>query len=152
MSLELGYYDSRDDRAGRDPAVPNSEIRYLAGYQRQLGPDLTAGLQYYGERMRNHGDYVASLPAGNPARDRVRQLVALRVTRLLAYQTLRLGLFAFYSPTDEDYDVIPEARYSLSDAAWVSLSAHVLGGTAPTTFFGQLRDNDNMSLALRYEF
>lgn len=152
VSLELGYYDSRDDRAGRDPAVPNSEIRYLAGYQRQLGPDLTAGIQYYGERMRNYGDYVASLPAGNAARDRLRQLVALRVTRLLAYQTFRLGLFAFYSPTDEDYDVVPEARYSLSDAAWVSLSAHVLGGNAPTTFFAQLRDNDNISLALRYEF
>lgn len=152
LSLELGYYDSLDDRGGGDPSVPNSELRYLAGYQRQLGRDFTAGLQYYGETMQDHGDFIASLPPGFPARDRLRQLVTLRVTRLLAYQTLRLGLFAFYSPTDEDYDLIPEARYSLSDAMWVALSAHLLGGDDRTTFFGQLRDNDNVSLVLRYEF
>ncbi len=152
VSLEVGYYDSVDDRSGRDPWVPNSEVRYLAGYQRQLGADFAAGLQYYAEYMGNHRDFLATLPPGFPARDRLRQLVTLRVMRLLAYQTLRLGLFAFYSPTDEDYDLSPEARYSVNDAMWVSLSAHLLGGNDRTTFFGQLRDNDNVSLALRYEF
>jgi hypothetical protein len=34
--MEVGYYDSLDDQAGRNPAIPNSSFRYLTGYQRQL--------------------------------------------------------------------------------------------------------------------
>jgi hypothetical protein len=40
VSLETGYYDS---------AEPNSEWRVLAGYQREVWQDFTAGLQFYGE-------------------------------------------------------------------------------------------------------
>ncbi|MBI4715227.1 MAG: hypothetical protein HY760_04715, partial [Nitrospirae bacterium] len=116
LSLETGYYDSIEDRSGTDPAVPNSMVKYLVGYQRQIGTDFTAGLQYYGEGMVHYAVYKSALPDGFPIQDAWRQMATVRLTRLLHYQTLRLSLFAFYSPTDEDYDLIPEVRYSFTDA------------------------------------
>jgi len=152
MALEAAYYDSMDDRPGRDPAIPNSTARYLVGYQRQPWSDLTAGIQYYGEYVFDYGPYRDTLPPGFPAQDRLRQLLTVRLTQLLRYQTLRLSFFAFYSPTDEDYDLIPEVRYSVTDALWGAIGANLFGGKTETTAFGQLNRNDNVYVVARYEF
>ena len=53
-NIELGYYDSRDDRAGNDPFVANSEFRLLAGFERELAPNLTGAVQYYLEHMADN--------------------------------------------------------------------------------------------------
>ena len=152
VSVEVGYYDSPADRAGRDPAIPNNSFRYLAGYQRQLWEDFTLGLQYYGELMTHYNAYRASLPAGFPGQDQHRQLMTIRLAQLLWNQALRVGLFAFYSPTDQDYYLIPEIRYSISDNLWVAAVGNVFGGRRATTFFGQLDANDNLAVTVRYEF
>ncbi len=152
VSLEGGYYDSRKDHAGSDPLVPNSQALYLAGYQRQLGEDLNAGVQYYGEHMLHHDRYLAALPAGFPRNDRLRHLVAGRLTRFLKYQTWKLSLFGYYSPSDEDFYLIPEVWHSLADGVWLALGANVFGGARRTTFFGQFDRNDNVYLTARYEF
>ena len=59
LSFEAGFYDSRQDRSGTDPVIPNSQTRFLAGYQRSLWTDFTAGLQYYGEYMQRYDRYKA---------------------------------------------------------------------------------------------
>ena len=152
VSAEVGYYDSRHDQAGHNPAIPNSSFRYLVGYQQQPWEDFTVGLQYYGEPMFHYDAYRATLPSGFPGQDRHRQLMTLRLTQLFWNQTLRVGLFAFYSPTDQDYYLIPEIRYSISDDLWVSATGNIFGGRRPTTFFGQFEANDNLALTMRYEF
>lgn len=152
VSIEAGYYDSLDDRSGRDPAIPNSIVKYLAGYQRQIWTDFTAGLQYYGEYLMDYGPYRDTLPAGFPSQDRLRQLLTVRLTQFLSYQTLRLSLFTFYSPTDEDYYFIPEVRYSFTDTLWGAAGANIFGGKQDTTFFGQFDKNDNVYVTVRYEF
>ncbi|HZY30301.1 MAG TPA: hypothetical protein VFF86_01540 [Candidatus Methylomirabilis sp.] len=152
VSTEVGYYDSLADHAGRDPIIPNSSFRYLAGYQRQLWEDFTLGLQYYGEIMMQYDVYRASAPSGFPVQDQHRQLMTLRLTQLFWNQTLRVGLFAFYSPTDQDYYLIPEIRYSISDNLWVSATGNIFGGRRTTTFFGQFGANDNLAVTVRYEF
>lgn len=152
VSTEVGYYDSLADHAGRDPIIPNSSFRYLAGYQRQLWEDFTLGLQYYGEIMMQYDVYRASAPSGFPVQDQHRQLMTLRLTQLFWNQTLRVGLFAFYSPTDQDYYLIPEIRYSISDNLWVAAVGNVFGGRRATTFLGQLDANDNLAVTMRYEF
>jgi len=156
VSLEAAYYDSVDDRSGGDPARPNSMVKYLAGYQRQIGTfmggESTAAIQYYGEYLLDYSSYRDTLPTGFPAQDRLRQLLTVRLTQLLRYQTLRLSFFAFYSPTDEDYDLIPEVRYSFTDALWGAVGANMFGGKKETTFFGQLDKNDNTYVTVRYEF
>lgn len=152
VSLEAGYYDSRDDRSGKDPAVSNSMVKYLIGHQRQLWSEFTAGIQYYGEYLLDYDAYRDTLPAGFPAQDRLRQLLTVRLTQMLRYQTVKLSLFAFYSPTDQDYYLIPEARYSFTDALWGAIGANIFGGEKETTFFGQLDKNDNLYVTMRYEF
>ena len=152
LALEGGLYDSRDDRDGNDPSIENPHLRFLAGYQKAFGADFTLGLQYYGERMLHYGAYQRTLPPGFPVRDETRSYLTARLTQFLKYQTLRLSLFTFYSPTEEDYYLIPEVRYSFSDDLWGAIGGNVLGGHYNTSFFGQFDKNDNVYLTLRYGF
>lgn len=152
LSLEAGYYDSRQDREGGDPTMPNSQWRFLAGYQRQLWEDFTAGVQAYGEVMDDYGAYRDSLPAGSPPQDRLRAVVSVRLTQMLDYQTWKLALFVAYSPTDADYFLQPEVSYKVTDDLSVSVGANVFGGRDETTFFGQLDRSDNVFANVRYDF
>ncbi|MBI2890260.1 MAG: hypothetical protein HYY13_05690 [Nitrospirae bacterium] len=152
VNLEGGFYDSREDHAGSDPLVSNSRAIHLLGYQRQLMADFMAGVQYYGEVMMKHDRYASALPQDFPEQDAWRQLVTLRLTGLMRYQTLRLSLFGYWSPTDEDFYLIPEARYAMADGLWATAGGNIFGGKERTTFFGQFDRNDNVYLNLRYEF
>ena len=152
LSVEGGYYDSLDDRNGDDMTISNSSARYILGYSKQVWTDFTAGVQYYGEYMQDYGQYENSLPAGFPKSDKLHQLVTVRLTQMLKYNTLRLSLFTFYSPDDEDYFLIPEARYNITDSLWISGGINIFGGKDSRTFFGQLDKNDNLFASIRYEF
>ena len=155
LSIEGGYYDSLDDRNGDDIAISNSSAKYILGYSKQLWTDFTAGVQYYGEYMQDYGKYEnshPSLPPGFPKSDKLHKLITLRLTQMLKYNTLRLSLFSFYSPDEEDYFIIPEARYNITDSLWISTGINIFGGKNSRTFFGQLDKNDNLFATLRYEF
>jgi hypothetical protein len=152
LGCELGYYDSPWDRSGNDPLVPNSEYRYLAGYQFAPWTDFTAGIQYYGELMVDHANYVSGLPPGFPAKNALRQLLVGRLTRFLEYQTLKLSLLAFYCPTDRDYYLVPEATYKVSDEMTFAFGGNLFDGAKAHTEFAQMNANDNVYLGARYEF
>ena len=152
LSLETGYYDSRQDRRGNDPAVPNSQWRFLAGYQRELAQDFTAGVQAYTELMEKHDAYRDSLPAGILRQDRIREVISTRLTKLLKYQTWTLSLFAAYSPADKDYFLQPEVSHKVIDSLNLSLGANVFGGKSEATFFGQFRKSDNVFFRVRFDF
>jgi predicted porin len=152
LSLEGGYYDSRDDNAGVNPAIDNSEARFLLGYQRQLSEDFTIGVQYYAEIMIDFGAYERALPTVSTPRNKYRDIATVRLTRFLKYQTWMLSLFAFYSPADQDYLLQPQVDYKVSDAFSATLGANLFGGEKQTTFLGQFDRNDNLYLTLRYDF
>lgn len=152
LSCELGYLDSPWDRDGDDPLVPNSEYRYLLGYQFAPWPDFTAGIQYYGEFMVDHANYSSNLPPSFPEEDELRQVFVLRMTRFLYYQTLKLSLLAFFSPTDEDYYLVPELTYKVSDELVVALGGNIFEGARADTDFARMDENDNAYLGVRYEF
>jgi hypothetical protein len=152
LSLEAGYYDSREDRAGTNPMIPNPQTRLLIGYQRQMWEDFTLGVQYYGEFMHEYSNYVQSLPAGFPQERRFHELTTIRLTQFLMNQTLRLSFFAFYSPSDGDYMLNPEIKYNFSDHVWSAVGANIFGGGNRASQFGQLDKNDNVYVQLRYEF
>ena len=152
LSLEYGYYDSRQDRKGENPLIPNSFNKFLVGYQRQGWTDFAYSMQYYGEYMTEYKNYQASLPPGFPESDKFRQVLTFRATQLLRYQTLKLSFFGFYSPTDKDYFFIPEVHYRITDNLWGALGGNLFGGEKRTTFLGQLDKNDNLYFTLRYEF
>jgi len=150
-NAEIGYYESADDTSGKDPLINNSEMRYLVGYTREIATDFTMGLQYYIEQMLDYDQYKRNLPSG-PARDRYRQLTSLRLTKLLMNQNLRLSLFTYYSPTDQDVYMRPNANYKISDNMAVEVGSNIFFGDYPNTFFGQFRDNTNIYAGLRYSF
>ncbi|MBI2839952.1 MAG: hypothetical protein HYX75_16680 [Acidobacteria bacterium] len=152
VSAEGGYYKSRDDPRGDDPTVPSSQLRLLAGYQRQIGESLTLGFQYYYQRMIDHDAYVSALPPGFPAEGIYRDTLTLRLDHFFKHQTLKLSTFFFYSPVDRDYLFQPQVSYKLSDELSTTLGANIFGGTEQTTFLGQFDKNDNVYVSLRFDF
>jgi hypothetical protein len=150
-NAEIGYYESADDMSGKNFLINNSEMRYLVGYTQEIGRDLTMGLQYYIEQMLDYGSYKRNLPSG-PARDEDRHLTTLRLTKLLMNQNLRLSLFTYYSPSDKDVYMRPNANYKVSDNMAVELGSNIFFGDYPHTFFGQFHDNTNIYAGLRYSF
>lgn len=152
VSLEAGYYDSREDRQGTDPMLPNSQARFLVGYQRQLWEDFTIGVQYYGQYMHDYTAYKKSLPSGFPQEKKLQDLVAIRLTQFLMHQTLKLSWFSFWSPSDGDYLLNPEVKYNFSDHVWAAIGGMVFGNGEKWSQFGQFEKNDNVYLQIRYEF
>ncbi len=151
LSLEAGYYDSRQDRSGRNPAVENSSIRLLTGYQREVIPDLTLSGQYYVQVMEDHAEFLRTQGPGMPGRPLARHVLTLRLTQLLLHQTLKLGLFVLGSPNEGDFYVNPEVKYNVTDAVWGALGINLFGGP-PATEFGQFEGNSNLYLVARYAF
>ncbi len=152
LSLETGYYHSRDDVNGDDPTVPNSEVRLLTGYQRQLRKDLTVGVQYYLEVMEDYSTYKETLPARLSQKRRNRDTITMRLEQLLRHQTWRLSLFVFYSPADSDYLFRPLTSYKFSDNLSTTIGANIFGGDEDTTSLGQFDRNDNVYLSVRFDF
>ncbi|WP_196772881.1 hypothetical protein [Pseudodesulfovibrio alkaliphilus] len=150
-NLEFSYYHSPESRGGRNPSARNSEIRYLAGYAREVWSDCNVWVQYYLEQMLDYGEYRARVDAGKP-RDEFRHVLTLQVTQLLMNQNLTLNMDAYYSPSDRDAFLRPSASYKISDRTTASLGANVFFGESRQTFFGQFERNSNVYMALRYSF
>lgn len=151
LGLEAGYYDSRQDRSGLDPAVENSSVRVLLGYQREVVPDLVLSAQYSVQVMEDHAEYLRTRAPAMPERPLARHVLTFRVTWLLLHQTLRLGLFALASPNEGDFHVNPEIKYSVTDALWVAVGTNLFGGPDRTEF-GQFQGNSNLYVVARYAF
>lgn len=149
VSMEAGYYDSRDDRSGMAPAIENSSFRGLLGYQRELIPDLVLSAQYHMKLMQDHDEYLMTVPPGMPRRPLTRQLVAVRLTRLLLNQTLKVGIYVQGSPNEHDFFVNPEVKYSVTDAISSALGVNLFLGPG-TTELGQFQSDSNLYFVVRY--
>jgi hypothetical protein len=132
INAETGFYDSREDGA----SVPDDEVRFLAGYEREIASNLTGSMQYYLERSS----------------DKDRHVLTLRLTRMLMNQNLIVGLFTFYSPSDKDAYFRPSATYKISDRWMATINGNIFIGERDDTFFGQFENNSNVNLGLRYSF
>ena len=152
INAEFGYYDSREDRSGTNPLIPNSEVRFLSGYEREIAKNLTAGMQYYAEWMMDYDEYQSALTFPSTARDELRHVVTLRLTKMMMNQNLILGLFTFYSPIDNDVYLRPNMTYKLDDHWQLTAAGNLFIGENDHTFFGQFEDNSNANLSLRYSF
>jgi hypothetical protein len=150
-NVEFAWYHSLDDTDGRDPAIPNSELRYLVGYSREIVPDCTATLQYYVEQMLDYGGYRRS-SLGGSLRDEWRHVLTLQLVQLLMNQNLELALSAYYCPSDQDAYLRPTVQYKCTDHLTLECGANIFLGERRTTFFGQFDNNTNLYLAVRYSF
>lgn len=150
---EIGYYDSRDDLDGDNIFINNSEMRALVGYEREVVPNLTVGIQYYLEHMIDHDAYLKALSTMNmpvtTARDENRHTVTLRLVWLTLNQNLIFNWFTRYSPSDEDIYLKPELTYKINDSWQATIGADVFSGDAVHTFLGQFEDNTNVHVGVR---
>jgi len=151
-NIEAGYYDSYQDSRGNNPFVRNSEARFLGGYERELGQDFTGGFQYYLEWMMDYPEYQSSLPPGAVRKDEYRHVLTFRLTRLMMNQNLKLSLFAYYSPSDEDAYFRPKVHYKVSDRWAVEAGCNIFTGKDNHTFFAQFEENTNAYAGTRYSF
>ncbi len=151
-NVEVGYYDSREDRSGDDPEINNSQLRFLAGYELEPLKNFTVGGQYYLERMLDYEEYKDSLPPGSNKAEENRHVLTLRLTKLYWMQTLELSLFTFYSPSDQDAYLRPRAVYDVTDNWRVEVGGNLFYGEEEHTFFGQFKDNTNAYAGVRYSF
>lgn len=150
-NIEGAFYDSRSDRDGTDPFIPNSEIRWLAGYERELFANFTMGLQYYAEWMQKYDELISSSPTPQFEAEEIRHLATTRLMYRMRQQTVTAILFAFYSPNDKDAHLRPSLSYKWSDAVAVTAGGNIMFGE-DDTFFGQLEENNNAYFRIRYSF
>lgn len=151
--LEAGYFDSRQDRDGDNPLMPNSQVTGLVGFERQVATNLTMNGQWQAESMDHHECYRAqNEAAGRHVRDRVRHLFTSRVTKLMVDELLTLSAFWFYSPTDEDGYARFSASYKHSDEITLAVGGNLFWGEQAATEFGQFQWNDNLYLKVSYGF
>ena len=151
--LEGGYFDSYDDRDGDDPYMPNSSLKGMIGYERQVATNLTMNLQWQVDMMFDHDIYAMQQEMGRAyVRDETYHQLTSRITKLLYSETVTLSGFVFYSPTDEDLYLRLLTEYKYSDEITLAAGANIFDGKYAATDFGQFAINDNVYLKLTYGF
>jgi hypothetical protein len=148
--LESGYYDSREDGDGIDPLVPNSSLESMAGFERAVTSTITANLQYYNSWMIDHESYAANLPVSMTETDEFYHLLTTRLTMLFMMENLRVSLFGFYSPSEEDLYARAAVTYKYSDTVSMAVGANVFHGEYEHTTFGGFQHDDNVYLKFTY--
>lgn len=149
---EGAFHHSYDDDGGTNPFTPNSQIRGLAGYEHEVLPKFTAGVQYYIEHIFEYNDLLANspLPAFEP--DRNLHWITLRLTYMAMQDNLTLSLFTFVSPSSKDAHLRPSVTYQFTDQVALTAGGNAMFGSDDYTFFGQLEDNTNVYTRVRYTF
>ncbi|MBU1043975.1 MAG: hypothetical protein KJ915_06210 [Candidatus Omnitrophica bacterium] len=152
VNAETGYYNSRQDEAGDNRLIENPMFKFLIGYSKDLGNDLSLGLQYLFEQTLEYDNYSKALLPADFVWDEYRHLNTLRLTKLYKSQTIRANLFVFFSPSDLDGYVRPSIDYDLSDVLKLTLGANLPWGEDVHTEFGQTEHNKNIYTRVRYSF
>lgn len=150
-NTEIAYYDSRSDRDGDNPFLPNDQFRFLAGYEQEIAKELTAGVQYNLERTLNYSDLKRTAMPGPRPEDN-RHIITLRLTKQLLNQNLTLSLFNFYCISESDGYARPKINYKVNDEWTIEAGGNIFYGESRDTFFGQLEDNTNAYVSIRFSF
>jgi hypothetical protein len=150
LNLEMAYYDSSEDGSGTDPLIPNSQTRWLVGYEQELVKNLTASTQLYLERTNDFDELKENSlkPEFDPNKNRV--LFTQRLTYRALQQTLSLNMFNFYSTSDEDGYLKLSADYSPVDEWKLSGGFNVFYGKEQFSFFNQFEDASNLFVRFKY--
>lgn len=151
-NLEVGYYDSRQDSGGDNRLIPNSMVKAMTGYTKDLGNDWRIGFQYLLEKQLHYSAYEENLSAQDLRFDEYRQVLTQRVTKLFKQQTVEVSVFNFYSPSDQDGYLRSSVGYTITDQWKMTLGVNVPWGSDSFTEFGQMQENRNVFLRVRYSF
>lgn len=148
---EFSLYNSEDDK-GDDPMLPNNQSRFLLGYEQELRPKLTMGMQYYLEHIQDYSALIKTDQESPYRPDENRELWTLRLTYRMMQDNLILNWFSFYSPTDQDYYHRPSLKYRFNDELSLTMGGNLFGGQQRHTFFGQFENASNLYARLRFSY
>jgi hypothetical protein len=151
-NIEIAWYQSEQDRDGSDPFIPNSQLRFLTGYEQELITRLTLGLQYYLEWTQDYDQLKDNSLAPETEPEEYRQVLTTRINYRSRQDKVTLSLFVFYSPTDDDFFALPKVIYRLSDNWSSEIGMNIMGGKEDYTFFGQFEENSSVFARVRYSF
>ncbi len=151
-NMEYAYWDSKESDSGSNLLVPNSQSRFLIGYETEVVRNLTASVQYYVEHLHDYKKRKVAFSDPDLRPRKNRQVLTTRWTLVTDQGNLNYSLFAFYSPSDQDYYLIPSVYYRLSDKWQFNAGANILGGDKNHTLFGQMETNSNVYLRAKYLF
>ncbi len=151
LAVEGGFYDSIDDRDGLDPFINNGEFRWLVNYQRDFKKDFSMGIQYYSEIMTDYDNHVDAVTVlGAVAENQYYDMLTLRLKKLINKQRIEFALFTFYSIQENDVYLRPSASYKLNDYWKISVGGNIFMGENETTFWNQLRFNNNIHFGVKW--
>ncbi|MDQ6961068.1 MAG: hypothetical protein Q9M28_00860 [Mariprofundaceae bacterium] len=157
LSFETGYYQSADDKDGKDPFIANSQYRYLVSYERDVMTDVTVALQAYGELMHNHQDYLKAAQAafnagfGPKPQSKHRKIGTLNIRALWMNQTLTTSLFAMAVATGGRM-VNPDVNYTINDNFSINAGGHIFWGGSDSWMLGMMKNNDNLYVNSKWSF
>ncbi|MFA5389509.1 MAG: hypothetical protein WC312_07180 [Candidatus Omnitrophota bacterium] len=151
-NMEIGYYRSRQDPDGDNRLVENSMLKWMVGYDKDLGNDLKVGAQYLYEQKLDYSRYKAALLANDYFWDERRHLLTQRITKLYKNQTVTLGLFNFWSPSDKDGYCRASCAYDITDQWKLVFGVNIPWGEDIITDFGMMGKNKNAFMRLRRSF
>ncbi|MFA6357999.1 MAG: hypothetical protein WCY09_04970 [Candidatus Omnitrophota bacterium] len=151
-NVEMGYLHSRQDAEGDNRLIENSMLKWLLGYEKDLGNDLKVGAQYLFEQKLNYSEYKAALLSSDYFWDEYRHVLTQRITKLYKNQTVMLGLFNFWSPSDKDGYLRLSAAYDISDQWKLTVGFNLPWGEDDNTDFGMMKKNKNAFMRVRYSF
>jgi len=151
-NAEISYHYSPEDPEGEDRTIQNSIMKYLLGYEKDLGNDLRVGFQYYLEQTLNYGNYRKALLKTDYRWDEYRHMFTNRFTKFFANQTIKVTLFTFFSPSDMDAYIRPSISWNATDSWTLTVGANLPWGRDSWTEFGGMQKNKNVYARLRYSF
>jgi hypothetical protein len=152
FNAEWSYHYSPEDPEGDIRTIMNSEMEYLAGYEKDLGHDLRVSFQYYLEQKLDYEEYKRALLPADRKDPRFTHTITNRITKLLANQTVKLSFFTFFSPSDLDVYHRPVLSWDATDEWNLTVGANLFWGADPWTRFGEAVENKNVYARLRYSF
>lgn len=151
-NIEYAYWNSAESKNGDNPYVPNNQSRFLLGYESEVVRNLTASFQLYSEYTHNYKRLKEWYPSPDDRPRKARQVLTTRWTLNTQQSNLVYSLFLFYSPSDKDYYLIPNAMYRLDDSWQFNAGANLLGGRHDYTLFGQMEQNSNIYVRAKFIF
>jgi hypothetical protein len=144
---EVGYRKPHGDHQ-TEFHIPNPDLSYVFGIDKEFSGDLTVIVQYIGRYVFDFEELspiavtdilpVKVLHEKNRMiagqQDKVSHSLSCRAGWLLLHETMELELVGLYNITTEEYFLKPKMAYDIADALTFTLGAILYGGPDNTLF------------------
>jgi hypothetical protein len=144
---EVGYRKPQGDYK-TEFHIPNPDLSYVFGIDKEFSGNLTVILQYIGRYVFDFEElYYIAVPDILPIKilleknrmvagqqNEVSHSFSCRAGWQLLHETLELELVGFYNLTTEEYFLKPKMDYDIADALTFTLGAILYGGPDNTLF------------------